>query len=482
MASASKSGEGAALRRDAGAFQFFAFAFGAVVGVGWAVVLGDWLRQAGPLGAILGLAAGGLFIICIGLCYGEMAPLIPSSGGEMAYAYEIFGERLGFITGWMLSFIYITVAAFEAISIGWILSALIPGIEGPVLYTSLGTEVHAGTLAIGLVTMLALTELNVRGIKASGRAQDTLVVVLLVMATVFVLAGVMRGDVANLVPYFQRSEGGSIWPGVLALFMTASFWFGGFNVVPTMMEEKSTTTSYSKVGKMIVLSIVIGIVFKTMVVLSASMTMPWQKLTTMNIPAASAFEVALGSPMLAKIVLVAALFGLLTTWNAMFICASRVIYALGRSHFLYPGFGTVHPRFGSPVTAIRFTGGLAAVVTLLGRNAILPIVNSSSTCLTFGYLVTCIGVVMLRKSRANAERPFVVPGGMVVIVLAIAGALFSFGLSLYQPWVDAKGKLPLEWVMLTSWVVAGAVAWMLAGRVREGFDKAERRRIVLGEG
>lgn len=471
-----------ALKRDVGAFQFFAFAFGAVVGVGWAVVLGDWLRQAGPIGAMLGLAAGGLFIICIGLCYGEMAPLIPSSGGEMAYAYEIFGERLGFITGWMLSFIYITVAGFEAISIGWILSALIPGIEGPLLYTSLGAEVHAGTLAIGLLTMLGLTELNVRGVKASGRAQNVLVVVLLVLATAFILTGIVRGSTANLVPYFQRSVSGSIWPGVLALFMTASFWFGGFNVIPTMMGEKSAATSYRKVGTMITLAIVIGIIFKTMVIFSASMTMPWQKLTTMNIPAAAAFEVALGSAALAKAVLVAALLGLLSTWNAMFICASRLLFALGRSHLLFPALGTVHPAHGSPVTAIRFVGGLAAVVTLLGRNAILPIVNSSSTCLTFGYLVTCIGVVMLRKSRPTADRPFVVPGGMLIIVLAIAGALFSFGLSLYQPYVDAKGKLPLEWVMLVSWVAIGGIAWVVMTKMREAFDRGARRKIILGEG
>lgn len=469
------------LRRDVGAFQFFAFAFGAVVGVGWAVVLGDWLRQAGPLGAMLGLASGGLVIIGIGLCYGEMAPLIPSSGGEMAYAYEIFGERIAFLTGWMLAFTYITVAAFEAISIGWILGALIPGIEGPVLYTALGTPVRAGTLAIGLLTMGALTALNVRGVKSSARAQDTLVVVLLIMASTFILAGIARGSVANLQPWFQRSATGSIWPGVLGLFMTASFWFGGFNVIPTMMEEKSAGTSYRRVGLVIVLAIGIGIAFKTLVVLSASMTMPWQELTTMSIPAATAFEKAFGSPFLGKLVLVAALFGLLSTWNAVFVCASRIIYALGRAHFVSPALGTVHPRLGSPVSAILLTGALATIVTLLGRNAILPIVNSSSACMAFSYLVTSVGVAVLRRTRASAERPFMVPGGMLVIGLAILGALFSFGLALYQPWADAEGSLPLEWIMLASWLAIGLVAWRLAARVRAGVDPDARRRIIIGE-
>lgn len=470
------------LKRDVGAFQFFAFAFGAVVGVGWAVVLGDWLRQAGPIGAILGLAAGGAFIVLIGFCYGEIAPLIPAAGGEMAYAYEVFGERLSFIVGWMLSFVYIVVCAFEAISIGWILTALIPGIEGPVLYTSLGTEVHAGTLALGLAGMGALTWLNVRGVRASGRLQDALVVVLLVMASVFILSGIIRGDAANLQPYFQRSASGSIWPGVLALFMTASYWFGGFNVVPSMMEEKASGTSYKRVGLMIVLAIVIGVVFKTSVVLSASMTMPWAQLVTMEIPAATAFETALGSKLLGKLVLLTALLGLLSTWNAILVCGSRILFALGRSRFIAPTLGAVHPVRGSPANAVLFAGAAGALVTLLGRNAILPIVNSSSTCLAFAYLITCIAVVRLRRSRPDAPRPFRVPGGMLTITLAIAGAVFSFGLSIYQPWADARGKLPLEWMMLAGWLVIGAIAWMAGAKVRSAFGSAERRRVILGEG
>ncbi len=468
------------LKRDVGAFQFFAFAFGAVVGVGWAVVLGDWLRQAGPLGAILGLAAGGAFIILIGLCYGEVAALIPGSGAEMAYAHEVIGERAGFLMGWMLAFIYITVGGFEAISIGWILGALVPGLEGPVLYTSLGSEVRGGTLLFGIVGMAVLGWLNVRGVKASGRAQDALVVVLLTMAIVFLLAGLLRGDPANLQPWFVRSATGSIWPGVLALFMTASFWFGGFNVIPTMMEERSDATSYGKVGGMIVLAIVIGIVFKTGVVLSASMTMPWQELVGANIPAATAFEKAFGSVWLARLVLLTALLGLLTTWNAMIVCSSRILFALGRARFVLPSLGTVHPVHGSPSRAIIVTCAGATLVTLLGRNAILPIVNASAACLAFGYIVTCWSVISLRRTRSDAPRPFRVPGGVATAVLAMASAVFSFGLALYQPWVDAKGRLPLEWVMLASWLLIGAVAWAAASSVRAAFDRDTRRRIVLG--
>lgn len=470
----------AQLKRDVGAFQFFAFAFGAVVGVGWAVVLGDWLRQAGPLGAMLGLAAGGLVIVVIGLCYGEIAPLIPASGGEMAFAYEVFGERAGFVMGWLLAFTYVVVGAYEAISIGWILSALLPGIEGPVLYTSLGTDVRAGSLALGLAGMAVLTWVNLRGIRASGRTQDALVVVLLVLASLFIVSGIVRGDAANLQPYFQRSAGGSIWPGVLSLFMTASFWFGGFNVIPVMMEERASRTSLRRVGVMIVLAIVIGIVFKTSVILSASMTTPWAQLMEMEIPVATAFERAFGSAIMGKLVLFTALLGLLSTWNAMFVCGSRLLFALGRSHLILPALGRVHATHGSPAAAIVFTGVSAGVVTLLGRNAILPIVTAASSCLALSYLLTCVAVVRLRRTRPEADRPFRVPGGLPTMIVAIVGSAFSFGLSLYQPWADAKGRLPLEWVMLVSWLVLGAVAWIASARVRGAFDRDARRRIVLG--
>ena len=269
---------------------------------------------------------------------------------------------------------------------------------------------RAGSLLLGLAGMAVLTWVNVRGIKASGRTQDALVVVLLVMATLFIGAGIVRGDASNLEPWFQRSASGSVWPGVLALFMTASFWFGGFNVIPVMMEEKAHRTSFRRVGWMIVLAIVIGIVFKTSVILSAAMTTPWPQLMEMEIPVATALERAFGSVVMGKLVLVAALLGLLSTWNAMFVCGSRLLFALGRSHLVHPAMGRVHRTHGSPASAILFVGAAGAVVTLLGRNAILPIVNAASSCLALSYLVTCVAVVRLRRSRPDAERPFRVPG------------------------------------------------------------------------
>jgi basic amino acid/polyamine antiporter, APA family len=468
------------LRPGLGAFQFFTLAFGAVVGVGWVVVLGDWLARAGPIGAIVGLAAGGLVMVLIACCYAEMVSLLPVSGGEIAFAYQAFGDRMCFVTGWLLSLAYIVIGAFEAISVGWILSALVPRLQGPVLYHVLGGEVRTGALALGIVGMAALTLLNYRGARAAARVQDVVVSVLLVLAVVFISSGIVGGDTANLRPLFQRNSAGSAWPGILSVFMTASFWFGGFNVIPQAMEEKAADTALRRVGTMIVLSIVVGILFKTMVVLAASMTMPWQRLTKAELPVVAAFERAFHSPALARIVLVTALLGLVSTWNAVLLSGSRALFALGRAGYISTRFAFVHPRFGSPGVAVLCCGVLGAFATLLGRRALIPIVNVAAACLTVAYLLTCCATIRLRLTAPHRERQFRVPGGIVTIWIATIGAAFSFGLALYQPYADAGSTIPLEWLLLASWLAAGTVFWVAGRPLRQRVSEADRRRIIMG--
>jgi amino acid transporter len=467
-------------RAGVGPFQIFTLAYGAVVGVGWMVVLGDWLTQAGPLGAMVGLASGGAVMIVIGLCYGEMAGLIPTSGGEMAFGYEVFGPKTSYLAGWLLGLCYVSVCAFEATSIGWIMSALIPGVEGPALYAVLGAPVQGGALALSLAATAVLLVLNVRGLEGASRFQDSLILSLLVLSVLFIVAGIGGGDVANLTPAFSAPDGRSVTGGVLAIFMTASFWFAGFNVVPQVMEERSSRASLRRVGQMIVLSIVVGVVFKTLVVLSSAMSMPWRTLATLDLPAAAAFEHALGSTWLAKAVLLAGLLGLLSTWNAILIAGSRLMLSMGRVHMISDRFARPHARFGTPSFALWFTTIVSLIGILLGRNALIPIVNLSSTCLAFGFLITCLGVVRLRGRWPLAHRPYTVPGGVVTGWIGAAGAAFSLGLSLYQPYKDANGALPLEWIVLAVWLTLGAIFWRWSGARRATMSPEERRRIIVG--
>ncbi len=467
------------LRKEISVSQFFTLAFGAIIGVGWVVVLGEWLNQAGPLGAILAFVGGGLVMMLVGLCYAEMASLLPVSGGEVVYAYELYGVKTCFATGWFLALAYISVTAFEAVSVGWIASVLVPGIQGVSLYTSRGESVHLGGLLLGLGGMALLSWLNYRGARSAAIFQDVLTYGLIILSVVFISAGIMWGQAANLEPLFQRGGAGPAWRGILAVLVTAPFWYAGFNVIPQVMEERAPTTSLRLAGQMILLAIGIAALFYSLVILACSMTMPWEKLLALELPAAGAFEAAFGSTALAKAVLGAALLGLVTTWNTVFISASRVLFALGRARIISAALARVHPDFGSPTRAVLLVGGVASGGLFLGRSAIIPIINVAGTCLAFAFFLTCLGVIKMRRTRPNQPRPYRVPGGTATACVAAAGALFMVCFSLYQPYLNARGTFPLEWILLLGWAIVGALFWALAHKIRDTVSESERRELIL---
>src|SRR6516164_116108 len=123
------------LRGAIGRNGYFTLAFGAIVGSAWIVVLGDWLRTAGPGGSAVGFIAGGVVMVSVALCYGELAARFSSAGGEFLYTLETFGRGPAFIVAWFLTLYSVAVCAFEAIVCGWLVRALIPTLDFGIAYT-----------------------------------------------------------------------------------------------------------------------------------------------------------------------------------------------------------------------------------------------------------------------------------------------------------------------------------------------------------
>ncbi|MBI4421617.1 MAG: amino acid permease [Gemmatimonadetes bacterium] len=471
----------AALRKELKLTQFFTIGFGAIIGTGWLTVMGFWLGHAGPLGAILAFLAGGLILTLVALCYAEVATMFPVSGAELAYAYEVFSTQGAFLVGWVLALVYISTVAFEAISAAWVIGVLIPGSEGPVLYRGfLGEPVRLSTVLIGVGGTAYLGYLNYRGIKSAARFQDVTTFALLLFAAVFMAVGLASGRVANLEPLFQTTGSGIAWGGVIAVFVMTPFFYAGFNLVPQAMEEMAPGASVRNTGRVMLLALAVAITFYCLVILTAGMTMPWRELLAFELPVAAAFERALRSPLLAKIVLLAALFGIVTSWNPVYLGATRVLFALGRSRIIDPRFAVVHARFGTPSVAVVFTGIVASAAILLGRQAILPIVSIAGTGFGIAFLCTCLAAWKLRRTRPEAPRPYRMPGGIATATLAVLGSAFVLFLAFYQPWVDAKGSLPVEWAVFLGWSALGALFWMLARKIRLQAADADRRALLLG--
>lgn len=470
----------AQLRRVIGANQLFTLGFGAIVGVGFVVGLGEWLSQAGPLGAILAFVAGGLLTILIGFCHAEMATALPVSGGEVAYAYEVFGLRACFATGWFLALAEVAVLAFEGLSLAWIVGVLVPGIQGPALYESFGEPVRLGSVLIGLVGTAVIAWLNYRGISPAARLQDALTYIKIGLALVVIVVGLSWGRTENLHPLFQESAAHSVWSGVLSVFLTSPFWLAGFSVIARVMEEKAPHTSGRMAGRMILLSIVAAVLFYCFLILACSMILPWRTLVTLDLPAARGFEVALGSSILTKTVLVVALLGNITVWNSSVLAGSRILFALGRAQIVAARFGRLHPVHRSPAVAITFLSLTSCIGILLGQRAIVPVVNVASCCFSMSYLLVCLCVLKLRRRRPALAPAYRAPGGQLTAILAAASALLMIGLALYQPAIAAAGRMPMEWIVLSVWTLLGCGFWLASRGLRSRISEQERRALILG--
>ena len=114
--------------------DYFALAFGVMVGTAWLVVMDDILQRGGPLGALLGFTAGALMLLPIGYVYGHLVRAIPDAAGEAAYVAQFFPPSVSFATGWMVFLGYFLTCPFEALAAGRIAGYLFPALNSHELY------------------------------------------------------------------------------------------------------------------------------------------------------------------------------------------------------------------------------------------------------------------------------------------------------------------------------------------------------------
>ncbi len=469
------------LKKDISGFGFFALAFGSMIGVGWITALGGWFEQAGPVGAIVAFAAGGTLMLIIGLCYAEVTPMLPVTGGEVAYAYKAYGTSKAFIIGWFLAFGYLSVSAFEAISVGLVLSFLLPQIDVFPLYEIAGSTVYATHLLLAFVFTGLITGINYFGVGIASRVQIVLTVLFLLCAVLFVVSGIASGEVGNLAPYFGDSALGSGGlAGMLAVFVTVPFWYVGFDTIPQAAEERRENSPLHRLGLYVVLAIICSTLFYIAIILGAGMAGPWRDIVGEELPTAAAFSAAFESQWLVRLVLIAGLIGLLTSWNGFFLAGSRVLFSLGRGRIIHESFGQAHAKHGTPTTAVLFSGLVTFLSALLGRGAIIAFVDVGSFCIALAFLGVALSLIQLRKKFPDLERPYRMPGGNALAYVAAAGSLFILFVMLV-PGSPSRLVWPLEWLILGTLSITGIGFWFAARGYRQRVSEDDRARLILEE-
>jgi amino acid transporter len=436
------------------------------MGVAWAIVLGNWLSAAAPAGVVAGFVAGGLLMLLVAACYAELSTTLPQAGGDVVYALELFGPWPAFCVGWFLVLMAISITSFEAISLAWFVSTIAPGYEGKAAYRLFGHDVNSNALLIGLTLIAAITFVNYRGAASSSRLQDVFTALKALAAVAFIWAALAHGQAANLLPAGTPVLDQPAWLGALWIAATAPVWFGGFQVVPQAIEERGPRTSLRSVAHMTVLSVGIGIVFYCAIVLASAYIMPWRSLVAEPLPAVSAIRAAFLGGLGGSLVLAAIALGILATWNACFLWATHLLFAMGRLR-LAPAWLASTNAHGAPGRASLFVGAVGLAGVFLGRGGLVPIINMATISLALSYAVCCSAALRLRQRDPGRPRPYRVIGGVITLRLAVAVSAVMALFALIEPLTRSHGW-PLEWTLMLAWAGAGALAWrMTRDRRRE---------------
>jgi basic amino acid/polyamine antiporter, APA family len=470
---------------------------GGIIGAGIFVLTGQAAAQyAGPA-IVISFIISGIACAFAGLCYAEFASMIPIAGSAYTYAYATLGEFLAWIIGWDLILEYLFAAS--TVSVGWggyMVSFLNDfGIHLPTALTAAtgsilidvpnvgwqqlthnlsvsllakGVNVDALPHVTALVNIPAmfiiavLTILLVIGIRESANFNNIMVITKVSVIILFIAIGIAFINGGNWHPFIPKNTGvlGQFgWSGILRGAGVIFFAYIGFDAVSTAAQEAKNPQRDMPIG--ILGSLSISTVLYILVALVLTGIVSYTELNVADPVAVGVNSMGQSMFWLRPIIKIAAIAGLSSVVLVMLLGQPRIFFAMAKDGLLPPVFSKVHPKFKTPYVSTVLTGSVAIVLAGILPISILGELVSIGTLLAF--VIVCISVLVLRRSKPNLQRPFRTP---FVPLVPILGALICF---------IQMAALPLDtWLRLIIWMGIGFVIYFTYGirrsRLRNPID------------
>jgi APA family basic amino acid/polyamine antiporter len=479
-----------ALKRSLGPLNLMTLGIGAIIGAGIFVLTGQAAAlHAGPA-VPLSMLLVGIACAFAGLCYAEMASAVPVAGSAYTYSYATMGELVAWIIGWDLVLEYAAGAA--TVGVGWsghLVSLLAQiGIVLPETLTRAPTAwctaanvqdavagcAHSGLNLTGAfinapaVFIVALmSTILVIGIKESATVNNFIVILKVSIILLIVFVGLGHINPANWKPFIPANTGewGTFGAsGVLRGAGLVFFAYIGFDAVSTAAQESRNPQRDMPIG--ILGSLAICTVLYVVVAAVLTGMVPYQEL---NLPAPMAYAMEkIGAPTWVRLMVdVGAVLGLGSVILVMLLGQSRVFYSMSRDGLLGKWAGSVHPKYRTPYLSTIFTGIAVGLATGILPLQLLGQLVNIGTLLAF--VLVCIGVLVLRKTRPDLERPFRTPW---VPFVPVMGILCCAGLMM---------TLPMDtWLRLLVWLLIGFAIYFGYGK-KHSFLQKELRGEPAGD-
>lgn len=410
---------------------------------------------AGPGIAVSFLAVA---FVCglAGLCYAELASMIPIAGSAYTYTYATLGELIAWIIGWDLILEY--AVSNMAVAVGF--SAYVNNLLGTFhihIPNSLGTPAYNPMVGwslhfnlLGFVIVMLLTVLLVRGIRESAGANNIMVGIKLLAIIVFCVVASKYIHPANLKPFFPNGFQGVLTGGAIVFFS-----YIGFDAVSTAAEECKNPKRDVPIG--ILASLFVCAVFYVALAVVLTGIQKWNTLNNAA-PVAQALE-AIGLKMTDRWVTAGALMGMISSILVYQLGQARIWFAMSRDGLLPAIFSRVHKVFRTPDFATWVAGFFVAIPA--GIFDIGTLVDLSNIGTLFAFILVSIAVLILRKRQPDRQRGFRVPFSPWI---PIASVVFCFVL---------MASLTVEnWVRFFVWLFIGLLLYFDFGVRRSSAGRA----------
>jgi amino acid transporter len=394
------------LRRALGRWDLTAIGVNQVIGGAIFLAPSEIAREIGAWSVPAFLMAG-LASMLVALSFAEVGSRFESTGGPYLYTRAAFGRFAAFEVGWMQWF---TRVASQA--------SIVNGLALALAYYWPSVATGASRMTLITAVTVALTAINLRGIRQSAWVVNALTIGKLVPLALFVLLGVFFIESDRLIPAQHVTAGSAATAALMLIFL-----YGGYDVVPVPAGEAREPRRH--VPFALISTIVIATTIFTLIQIVATGVL-FDLAATRTPLADAAFAVA-GSTG-ALLIGIGSVVSMTGNNAGQVLTGSRMIFALAENGELPRSFAWIHPRFRTPAVSILFTSSIALVLALTGSFAVLAIASAVSRLIT--YTGVCASTLVLRSSRFATRVPpptFVTPFGALVPVLAIAVSLMILG-------------------------------------------------------